>query len=370
MGFEELLPDTEETRNAETDIITKTTQITEKITQNHVYDIVTSKKPDWQSIIYELINSEQLDPWDIDITLLTAKYFEKILELEDDPDFYSTSKVILAASLLLKIKSDFLLNKHIKSIDEILFGKTEQHYKPLERIEIDESELPILIPKTPMPRLRKVTLPELMEALNKAMNTESRRIKREVQIKRAKKLSSFSIPKFKQIDLKDRIKEFYARILTKLKNHETEKQQAVTKTTFEELTKNNKDQKLSTFLPLLHLSNTKKLWLEQPIHLEDIHIYLYKYFEDNRDDFMKELEEDIEDMKKEIENNEHAENIETKKKSGLEIARERQKEKKLLAEETKRELEAELGIVTELAEEISNIEHQENIEKETGFSQE
>jgi hypothetical protein len=221
-----------------------------------------------------------------------------------------------------------------------------------------------------MPRLRKVTLPELMEALNKAMNTESRRIKREVQIKRAKKLSSFSIPKFKQIDLKDRIKEFYARILTKLKNHETEKQQAVTKTTFEELTKNNKDQKLSTFLPLLHLSNTKKLWLEQPIHLEDIHIYLYKYFEDNRDDFMKELEEDIEDMKKEIENNEHAENIETKKKSGLEIARERQKEKKLLAEETKRELEAELGIVTELAEEISNIEHQENIEKETGFSQE
>ena len=85
---------------------------------------------------------------------------------------------------------------------------------------------------------------------------------------------------------------------------------------------------------------------------------------------MKELEEDIEDMKKEIENNEHAENIETKKKSGLEIARERQKEKKLLAEETKRELEAELGIVTELAEEISNIEHQENIEKETGFSQE
>ena len=370
MGFEELLPDTEETRNADIAITQETTITTEKITQNHVYDIVTSKKADWQSIIYELINSEQLDPWDIDITILTAKYFEKILELEDQPDFYSTSKVILAASLLLKIKSDFLLNKHIKSIDEILFGKTETTSKPLERIEIDESELPILIPKTPMPRLRKVTLPELMEALNKAINTESRRIKREVQIKRAKKLSSFSIPKFKQIDLKDRIKEFYARILTKLKNQPSNKQQAITKTTFAELTKDNKDQKLSTFLPLLHLSNTRKLWLEQPIHLEDIHIYLYKYFEDNRNDFMKELEEDIEHMKEELENNQdQGENLD-KRKSGLEIAREKQKEKKQLQAETKRELEAELGIVTKLAEEIADIEHEKKIEDVTGFSDE
>ena len=52
---------------------------------------------------YDLINSEQLDPWDIDIVVLTRRYFEKILELEEkataegsetSPDFYISSKVV------------------------------------------------------------------------------------------------------------------------------------------------------------------------------------------------------------------------------------------------------------------------------------
>ena len=31
-----------------------------------VYNIITGKDPSWQGIIYDLINSEQLDAWDID----------------------------------------------------------------------------------------------------------------------------------------------------------------------------------------------------------------------------------------------------------------------------------------------------------------
>ena len=50
----------------------------EKMSNQQVYDVITSRKPDWQQIIYDLISSEQLDPWDIDLVLLTRKYFEKI----------------------------------------------------------------------------------------------------------------------------------------------------------------------------------------------------------------------------------------------------------------------------------------------------
>ena len=178
----------------------------EKIGQNQFYDIITSRKPDWHAIIYELIHTEQLDPWDIDIVLLTGKYFEKISELEET-DFYISSKVLLAAALLLRIKSEFLLNKYIKSIDDILFGRKQEEKYVTEKIEINEDELPLLIPKTPLPRLRRVTLPELMSALDKAINTESRRIRREVSVKRAKKLSEIDFPSFRRIDLKDRIKE-------------------------------------------------------------------------------------------------------------------------------------------------------------------
>jgi len=264
----------------------------DKIGQNQVYDIVTGKQADWQSIIYELIHTEQLDPWDIDIVVLTKRYFEKILELEEQ-DFYISSKVLFAASLLLRIKSEFLLNKYIKGIDEILFGKKQEPVN-IERIEIEEDELPLLIPKTPLPRQRKVTLNELMEALNKAMDTETRRIKKEVAFKRAKKLSRVDIPTFKRIDLKDRIKQFYAKILTHLK-----KEKPLNKVNYHDLVGYEKQEKLACFLPLLHLSNSKKLWLEQETHLSDIWIYLYEYFDKNRDEFDLDLIKEAEEILKE-----------------------------------------------------------------------
>src|SRR4030042_5689592 len=106
------------------------------VSQNQVQDLLFNKEIGWQEIIYDLINTEQLDPWDVDIVILTNKYLEKIQTLEET-DFFISSKVLLAASLLLRIKSEILLNKYIKSIDDILFGrKDEQKRAGLERIEL------------------------------------------------------------------------------------------------------------------------------------------------------------------------------------------------------------------------------------------
>jgi len=276
----------------------------EKIGQNQFYDIVTGRQPDWQSIIYDLVHTEQLDPWDVDIIVLTSRYFEKIYELEeslnsedlDSTDFYISSKVLYAASLLLRIKSDFLLNKHIKSIDEILFGKKPEPRYEVERIEIDEDELPLLIPKTPLPRQRKVTLNELMSALNTAINTESRRIKREVAVKRARKLSEVDFHIGPRVDLKDRIRQFYAKILTSLKKAEKRPEKHLNKIGYSELIGKTREEKLACFLPVLHLSNAKKLWVEQENHLDEIWIYLYDFFKKNPQHFIEEVEHEIEEM--------------------------------------------------------------------------
>ena len=355
MGFEEFLPKEIEPELTEQEVVEEI----EKVSPNQVYDIITSKKPDWQVIIYEMVHTQQLDPWDLDLIVLTKKYFEKI-ELMEETDFYISSKVILAAALLLRIKSEFLLNKHLKDIDEILFGRKQEPAKPIERIEIDESELPILIPKTPMSRLRKVTLPELMIALNKAINTESRRIKREVAVKRAQKLSQVDIPKFKKINLKDRVKQFYEKILISIKRPQKEN---LTKLTYNDLTQNEKEEKLATFLPLLYLSNNRKLWLEQNNHLDDIWIYLFEYFQKNKDQFIEELEEDIEEMKEEL-----SESVEEIKLTGIQKARETREKKKQLAKEAKNELMKELGI--DMTTEVERLEKDEKIEKVSGFNQE
>lgn len=382
MSFEDFLPKEKEENAGLSDESDKNSKNLEKIGQEQFYEVVTGMQPDWHSIIYDLINSEQLDPWDIDIVVLTKRYFEKILEL-DEQDFYISSKVLLAAALLLRIKSEFLLNKHIKSIDDILFGKKDEKKYIIERIEINEDELPMLIPKTPLPRARRITLNELMAALTKAINTESRRIKKEVAFKRAKKLSEVDFPSFRKIDLKDRIKRFYARILTTVKKASTGPDRELNKTCYSYLVGKDREERLACFLPLLHLSNTKKLWLEQEKHMDEIWIFLYEYFDKNRNLFSEEVEQEAEEIASEIASEisdldgSENENLDFKE-DNLTKAKKVRERKKELAEEARKELENELKIEIqegigdtikdELLDDLNKIERDSKIDEETGFS--
>jgi segregation and condensation protein A len=248
------------------------TEVNERGSNNQVFTIITGSNPGWQTLIYELISSEQLDPWDIDISALCKAYFEKIKQMEES-NFFISSKILLAAALLLRIKSDILLNRYIKEIDNVLFNKQEEIVKEIERIEIDETLIPVLSPKTPLPRFKKVTLQELINALDVAIKTESRRINKEIQKKQAERLSLVDIPKFRRINIKDRIRNFYAKILTAFKNKKGE-----LKIPYSEFTQSKKEEKLAFFLPLLYLSNHGKLWLEQETHFSEIYIYLYEQF--------------------------------------------------------------------------------------------
>jgi len=260
----------------------------ESVKQEQIHDLLFSREIGWQEIIYDLINTEQLNPWDLNITLLTNKYLEKIQELEE-ADFFISSKVLLAAALLLRIKSEILLNKYIKSIDEILFGKKEQKKHILERIEL-EDEIPELIPRSPIPRFKKVTLKELIESLNKAIITENRRIRKEIINKNALRESSISLPK-KNFSIKDKIKEIYDKLFSHLNEGKEKK-----KVSFTEFVGENKEERIISFSSLLHLENQKKVWLEQVNHFEEIHIWLKKVYLKHNGDPFKDLREEVDEQ--------------------------------------------------------------------------
>jgi segregation and condensation protein A len=259
------------------------------IGNDHLYDLLTSKEVSWQAIIYDLMNSGQLDPWNIDLALLANKYLEKIRELEE-ANFFMSSKVLLAASLLLRIKSEILLNEYIKSIDEILFGKEDKKDYKYERIEIDENDLPILYPKTPMPRLRKVSLQELMNALNKAISTENRRIKKEIVARGAEREAEIVLPRASRVNVKDRIRKIYSRFLTMFKTKKG-------KISYTDLVGKDRDERIAAFLPVLHLDNAQKVWLEQEKHREEIYVWLYSHYKQQGISRAKEL---IEDKREEL----------------------------------------------------------------------
>src|SRR3989344_982222 len=132
----------------------------EKINQEQIQALLFEEKLSWRSIIYDLINSEQLNPWNIDLSLLSEKYLEKVRLLEE-ANFFVSSNVLLVASLLLRLKSEIVLSHDIPTLDEILFGKKEEKIYEQERIELDV-DVPALVPRTPLPRFRRVTLDELM----------------------------------------------------------------------------------------------------------------------------------------------------------------------------------------------------------------
>jgi segregation and condensation protein A len=262
------------------------------IKQEEIHNLLFTRDLGWQEIIYDLINTEQLDPWNIDIIILSDRYLSKIEQLEE-ADFFVSSKVLLAAALLLRIKSEILLNKYIKSIDEVLFGNEEKKSTPLERIELDE-DVPELVPRSPMPRFKKVTLNELMEALNKAIVTENRRIKKEIVNRNALRETGISLPRKKK-SIKHQIKQVHENIHLYFKKNKEHKSVPFTK-----LVGENKKERIEAFYPLLHLENTKKVWLHQETHFEEIHVWLKDvYFEHNPDPYA-ELREGFEEDKGEI----------------------------------------------------------------------
>jgi len=251
-----------------------------KIGGTQFYNLITSEEVSWQAIIYDLIETEQLDPWDIDIGILAERYALIIQEMEE-ANFFVSSKVLLACSLLLRIKSERLLYKYIQEMDEAIYGKQDDKKYALERIELDEDEIPILVPKTPMARYKKVTLQELMGALHKAIETENRRIRKDIKARQAEKSALVVLPNANRIPLKDRVASIFGRINSFIQKPKEEH------ITFSQLAP-TREEKLASFLPVLHLSNSNQLYITQLKQYEEIYLRL------------EQLQEEIDLLKKEL----------------------------------------------------------------------
>ena len=64
-------------------------------------------KPTWKEILLDLISTNSIDPWNIDLVTLADAFIKRVREMER-MDFMMQANVILAASILLKYKSNYL----------------------------------------------------------------------------------------------------------------------------------------------------------------------------------------------------------------------------------------------------------------------
>ncbi|KHO51053.1 MAG: hypothetical protein QT07_C0005G0007 [archaeon GW2011_AR16] len=234
----------------------------------------------WQALLMDLVRSEQMDPWDIDISMLAQKYIETIKELKKT-DLRISGKVLLAAAILLRVKAHHLLVDDIAQFDNLLNDRDEQTLYEEDGAPItfnkDLYKSLHLIPRTPQPRKRKVTIYDLIEALKIALDIQEKRKLR------LPKLLQLELPA-RKYDLTELMTQVYLRLL---KLHRKDKERKVYFTDI--VPEQTKFGKIYTFIPLLHLTNQRKLDLDQQEHLGPIEIKVIKEHIDK--EIMKEAEE-------------------------------------------------------------------------------
>ena len=99
-------------------------------------------------------------------------------------NFKVSGKAVLAAALLLKIKSNRLVGEDLDEFDRLMASKDvneDEFYDELaaemrDPSQISEDERVTLIPRTPQPRSRKVSVHDLVGALEKALEVKKRRL--------------------------------------------------------------------------------------------------------------------------------------------------------------------------------------------------
>lgn len=220
----------------------------------------------WKDLIYKLIDEEHMNPWDIDVSILSQKFLEMLTRLKE-LDFRISGKMVLASAILLKMKSDILIDEDIAKFDNLM-NNTEENL-PLDdapNLVYDSSGRPSIYPRTPQPRQRKVSVYDLVNALEKALEVESRRKKYPVNAKKVE----IKIPENK-FDLGKAMTVVYERV----EGHYKKKKDKIL--TFDELVmSDSKKDKVLTFVPLLHLDTQRKVDIEQDKHFATINVKLVK----------------------------------------------------------------------------------------------
>ncbi|NJE07932.1 segregation/condensation protein A [Thermococcus sp. M39] len=201
-------------------------------------------------ILLQLVTMGKVDPWNIDIVDLTEKYIERLREMKE-LDLRLSARAILAASILLRMKTEALLYA-----DEKEEGKEKEE----DRIRVEVEPY--------VPPLRRVeryyTLDDLIEALMDALEDVERRkpkAKKKVEIEE----EIFVVDDFR-VDIEKHVNRLYA-IVKKLYEETKEK------INFWELVFDPSPKIVArTFLYLLFLANMGKIELIQEEPFGDIYV--------------------------------------------------------------------------------------------------
>lgn len=222
-------------------------------------------KPQEESIeiLLEMARAGEIDPWNIDIIDVTDKFLAKLVEREK-VDLRASARTLLYASILLRMKSDILVNAPPP--------EPEDDYMP--DFEIQPEDYPVLEPRQRHASARPVTLQELINELQGAVATRDiTHMRKSLKIERPPRKTIEEVLSIAHSeDMEKSILEMIGILDREFAYREF--------VMFSELVKDPTPHGIvGVYLPLLFLANRKYITLTQEVLFEDIFIRRSKQVE-------------------------------------------------------------------------------------------
>lgn len=222
-------------------------------------------KPQEESIeiLLEMARAGEIDPWNIDIIDVTDKFLAKLVEREK-VDLRASARTLLYASILLRMKSDILVNAPPP--------EPEDDYMP--DFEVQPEDYPVLEPRQRHASARPVTLQELINELQRAVATRDiTHMRKSLKIERPPRKTIEEVLSIAHSeDMEKSILEMIGILDREFAYREF--------VMFSELVKDPTPHGIvGVYLPLLFLANRKYITLTQEVLFEDIFIRRSKQVE-------------------------------------------------------------------------------------------
>jgi segregation and condensation protein A len=193
-------------------------------------------QPAWKTILLDLVETEKMNPWDIEVVSLAEKYLKKISELQGN-NLRVPANAILACAILVKTKSKYL---KLSSLDE---EETKVELTP-EQKALMLNQIPDLLAGR-VAREGRMTLDELVSSIEDIIQRTTPR-----------KGAARNIPRmeinFDSSSIEEKMQEILDLITKKVDS------QGIV--LFDDLLENKEiDSVVETFLPVLFLMNNGKI---------------------------------------------------------------------------------------------------------------
>ncbi len=200
------------------------------------------ENPTWKDILVGLVHREELDPWNIDIGEITSKYLEVVRNMKK-VDLHIPANIILAAAILLRFKSE---NLEFKEDEPEMW---EEELPPELDFNPDfthTESVPTLVFRPRFPKKRKVTLQELVQAVDEALKVETKRESRRRERKEyVEQIENLNV---EEIDVEEIIRGVYSKVLEKVDKYNIAK--------FSDLAGETAVEKVRNLLALLYLASS------------------------------------------------------------------------------------------------------------------